>query len=65
MRNQAGVSGRIEGQRDRRWVLLDFLDVVVHVFNDEDRKFYELERLWKDAAQLSFEALDELVAGEG
>ncbi|GAA4506389.1 ribosome silencing factor [Brevibacterium yomogidense] len=39
---------RREGKSGGRWVLLDYADIVVHVFIDEDREFYALERLWKD-----------------
>jgi ribosome-associated protein len=39
---------RREGERDGRWVLLDFSDVVVHVQHDDERSYYSLERLWKD-----------------
>ena len=39
---------RMEGDRNSSWVLLDFGDVVVHVFNREDRLFYDLERIWSD-----------------
>jgi ribosome-associated protein len=44
------VPHHIEGHRGGIWVLLDFSSVVVHLFMDEARKFYDLERLWKDAA---------------
>ena len=39
---------RREGRQEGRWVLLDFGDIVVHVFHEEDRMYYSLERLWKD-----------------
>ena len=39
---------RREGERDHRWVLLDYIDIVVHVQHEEERAFYALERLWKD-----------------
>src|SRR3712207_2716679 len=39
---------RREGDRQQRWVLLDYLDVVIHVQHTEERKFYALERLWSD-----------------
>ena len=39
---------RREGERDGRWVLLDFVDIIVHVQHTEERGFYALERLWKD-----------------
>ena len=39
---------RREGRAEGRWILLDFGDIVVHVFHEEDRMYYSLERLWKD-----------------
>jgi len=43
---------RREGRAEGRWVLLDFGDIVVHVFHEEDRSYYSLERLWKDCPVL-------------
>lgn len=43
---------RREGRAEGRWVLLDFGDLVVHVFHEEDRMYYSLERLWKDCPVL-------------
>jgi ribosome-associated protein len=46
---EAGVKTiRREGKAEGRWVLLDFGDLIVHVFHEEDRMYYSLERLWKD-----------------
>lgn len=47
----------VEGLDDATWVLLDFGDIVVHVFLDETRAYYELERLWADAPRIDWEEL--------
>lgn len=54
--NDSGVKTlRREGKAEGRWVLLDFGDLVVHVFHEEDRMYYALERLWKDCPTLPIE----------
>jgi ribosome-associated protein len=52
LREQGAKPIRREGERDGRWVLLDFGDIVVHVQHDDEREFYELERLWKDCPEV-------------
>ena len=54
--NEAGIATlRREGRSEARWVLLDFGDLVVHVFHQEDRMYYSLERLWKDCPVVPIE----------
>ena len=50
MEKQGERVHHIEGHRGGTWILLDFSSVVVHIFNEEAREFYDLERLWSDAA---------------
>ena len=44
---------RREGEREGRWVLLDYIDLVVHVQHSDERTYYGLERLWKDGARIA------------
>ena len=48
---------RKEGQGTQTWVLLDYGDIMVHVFNEENRGFYNLEKLWKDAPYIDIDTL--------
>ncbi|QNN63852.1 ribosome silencing factor [Leucobacter denitrificans] len=51
--NAAGLRTiRREGRESGRWILLDFGDIIVHVFHQEEREFYQLERLWHDCPAL-------------
>jgi iojap-like protein len=43
---------KVEGAKNSSWVLLDFTDIVIHLFTKEDRIFYNLERIWADAKQV-------------
>ena len=43
---------RREGDREQRWVLLDYLDLVIHIQHTEERQFYALERLWRDCPEI-------------
>ena len=53
---EAGVKLlRIEGKAAGRWILMDFGDIVVHVMHEEEREFYSIERLWKDATPIQLE----------
>ena len=54
---------RREGEQDGGWWLLDYIDVVVHVFGEEERAYYDLERLWSDAPRLEWQEPDAASSG--
>jgi ribosome-associated protein len=54
---------RREGERDGRWVLLDYAEIVVHVQHEEERQFYALERLWRDCPLVELPA--DVTSGRG
>jgi ribosome-associated protein len=57
MREEGGVKPvRREGEREGRWILLDYVDIVIHVQHEEDRVYYALERLWKDCPPIPLPA---------
>jgi ribosome-associated protein len=55
---------RTEGMDAQRWVLLDYGDLIVHVFLDEERDFYELERLWADVPTLRWDDVEAAERGD-
>ncbi len=54
---------RREGRAEGRWILLDFGDLIAHVFHEEDRMYYSLERLWKDCPVIPLD-LEQVVSAE-
>ena len=56
---------RREGDREARWILLDYIDIVVHVQHSEERVFYALERLWKDCPEIELPADARATRGKG
>ena len=47
-----------EGYSTANWILMDYSDVIIHIFSTEDRAFYDLERIWKDGVEIKREDLD-------
>jgi ribosome-associated protein len=50
---------RQEGRSDGRWILLDFGDIIAHIFHEEERLYYQLERLWRDCPVVSLPSPNE------
>jgi ribosome-associated protein len=64
LRRQLGVKpARAEGYNSAEWILLDYGDFIFHVFEEKSRRFYDLERLWRDAARVQLPPED--LGGEG
>lgn len=56
--SEAGCNvSHIEGYSSANWILMDYKDVIVHVFNEEDRLFYDLERIWQDGKTIDINEL--------
>ena len=51
------VPKQIEGYQSANWILMDYKDIIVHVFSEEDRGFYDLERIWRDGKEITKEDL--------
>jgi ribosome-associated protein len=62
--NELGRKGfvckQMEGYRSANWILMDYGDIIIHVFDRENRLFYDLERIWRDGKTVELEALDNL-----
>ena len=59
---RAGVEPKqMEGYQTANWILLDYRDVVIHIFDEENRLFYDLERIWRDGVLVDREAFDNAV----
>lgn len=51
------VPKQIEGYQSANWILMDYKDIIVHVFSEEDRGFYDLERIWRDGKEITKDEL--------
>lgn len=55
---KAGLHAKnIEGYNNANWILMDFTDVIIHIFNQDDRLFYDLERIWRDGSVVKISEL--------
>lgn len=58
--DEAGISvTHVDGHRSDTWIVLDYVDVIVHVFSEEAREYYDLERLWQDGQVIDIEKGEE------
>ena len=61
---EAGIFPRgLEGKDSPNWILLDYGDVIVHIFSTESREFYSIERLWSDAREVNLEDIEGMEKG--
>lgn len=59
LKNEVGIRvSHSEGERESKWILLDYFDTVVHIFYPETRAFYDIEDLWSDAVRTEYAHLD-------
>jgi ribosome-associated protein len=66
LKKQGTRAARVEGYNGAEWVLIDYGDFIFHVFEEKARRFYDLERLWRDAARVELPAeLTQAAGGEG
>src|SRR6478672_1891194 len=56
LKRSGSPAARVEGYQNAEWVLIDYGDFVVHVFEEKARRFYDLERLWREASRLNLSA---------
>jgi ribosome-associated protein len=56
-KDHGALPRRVEGLTEARWILMDYLDVIVHVFTPDTREYYRLEQLWGEAPVLAVEAV--------
>jgi ribosome-associated protein len=63
LKPEAGKPVRREGESGARWLLLDYVDFVVHVFHEEEREYYRLENLWRDAPVIEWAQEAEVSSG--